>query len=137
MEGKVVVSTGDLKQDYEIIGPVYFQISNKPEGFDPSTLSEYKEKYVTKLNDLKKSGKFEEASEGSAKWGCVWGEWCLGQGNFELAFFISVEELKQRTEMLGGDGVIFMRQDIDLSFEAIQYFSLQMYGTAVKIKESQ
>jgi len=39
--------------------------------------------------------------------------------------------------MLGGDGVIFMRQDIDLSFEAIQYFSLQMYGTAVKIKESQ
>jgi len=74
MEGKVIVSTGDLKQDYEIIGPVYFQISNKPEGFDPSTLSEYKAKYVAKLNELKKSGKFKEASQGSAKLGYVWGE---------------------------------------------------------------
>lgn len=25
----VIVTTGDLKEDYEIIGPVYFQVSNK------------------------------------------------------------------------------------------------------------
>ena len=25
----VIVTTGDLKQEYEILGPVYFQVSNK------------------------------------------------------------------------------------------------------------
>lgn len=25
----MIVTTGDLKEDYDVIGPVYFQISNK------------------------------------------------------------------------------------------------------------
>ena len=29
MERAVIVTTGDLKADYGIIGPVYFQVSNK------------------------------------------------------------------------------------------------------------
>ena len=132
MEGNIIVSTGDVKQEYEIIGPVYFQVSNKPQGFDPSTLSEYKDVYVEKIEKLRDSGKLKETSNGSVKWDCVWGEWCLGQSQFDLAFFIAVEELKKRTAMLGADAVIYMRQDIDLDLQAFQYFYLQMYGTAVK-----
>jgi len=134
MERNMIVSTGDINKDYEIIGPVYFQVSNKPEGFSPSTLSEYKEIYIKEVEQLKMSGKVEEVQNGSIKWECVFGEWCLGQSSFEIAFFIAVEEIKKRGRMLGADGIIFMRQDIDLDKEAFQYFYLQMYGTAVKIK---
>ena len=132
MERNMIVSTGDINKDYEIIGPVYFQVSNKPEGFSPSTLSEYKEIYITEIEQLKQSGKVEQIETGSVKWECVFGEWCLGQSSFEIAFFIAVEELKKRAKMLGADGIIFMRQDIDLDKEAFQYFYLQMYGTAVR-----
>lgn len=132
MERNMIVSTGDINKEYKIIGPVYFQVSNKPEGFSPSTLSEYKEIYIKEVEQLKQSGKVEEVQDGSVKWECVFGEWCLGQSSFEIAFFIAVEELKKRAKMLGADGVIFMRQDIDLDKEAFQYFYLQMYGTAVK-----
>lgn len=133
MERNMIVSTGDINKEYEIIGPVYFQVSNKPEGFSPSTLSECKEIYIKEVEQLKKSGEAEEVQDGSVKWECVFGEWCLGQSSFEIAFFIAVEELKKRAKMLGADGVIFMRQDIDLDKEAFQYFYLQMYGTAVKL----
>ena len=136
MEDKIVVSTGDIHQEYEIIGPVYFQVSNKPQGFDPSTLSEYQDIYLDAIEELRRSGELKETSEGSIKWGCVWGEWCLGQSNFDLAFFIAVEELKKRAVMLGADAIIYMRQDIDLDLQAFQYFYLQMYGTAVRFKSS-
>ena len=131
MENKIIVSTGDLHQDYEIIGPVYFQINNRPEGFKSSTFSEYKDRYAIEIDQLKSS---KEPNDKSTNWTCVFGEYCLGEGNFEIAFFIAVEELKKRAAMLGADGVVFMRQDVDLDREAYQYFYLQMYGTAVKIR---
>jgi len=131
MESKIIVSTGDLHQDYEIIGPVYFQINNRPEGFKSSTFSEFKDIYAEEINQLKSSG---APMDQSTNWKCVFGEYCLGESNFEIAFFIAVEELKKRAAMLGADGVVFMRQDVDLDREAYQYFYLQMYGTAVKIR---
>lgn len=134
MEQKIIVTTGDLKQDYEVIGPVYFQISNKPEGFSTSTFLEYKEFYEKEINDLKRSGEYQEAGTGNIDWGCMWGEYCMGESAFEFAFFIAVEELKKRAAMLGADAVVYMRQDIDLDTEVLQYFYLQMYGTAVRMK---
>lgn len=53
MESKIIVTTGDLHQDYEIIGPVYFQINNRPEGFKSSTFSDFQEIYADKINLLK------------------------------------------------------------------------------------
>lgn len=134
MSKNVIVTTGDIKQEYDIIGPVYFQISNKPEGFESSTYLAYKEFYEKEINDLKQSGEFQESSSGNMEWGCVWGEYCLGESAFEFAFYIAVEELKKRAAMLGADAVVYMRQDIDLDTEVLQYFYLQMYGTAVRLK---
>jgi hypothetical protein len=133
MGDKVIVTTGDLNQDYEIIGPVYFQINNRPEGFLGSTFSEYKEMYMEKLEELRNSTTPETKNK-PVDWRCIWGEWCLGESNFEISFFIAVEELKKRAAMLEADAIIFMRQDIDLDREAYQFFYLQMYGTAVRIK---
>lgn len=133
MESKIIVSTGDIHQDYEIIGPVYFQVNNRPEGFKSSTFSDYQELYAEKIKLLKDRINSGQPLDKSSNWTCVFGEYCLGESNFEIAFFIAVEELKKRAAMLGADGIVFMRQDIDLDREAYQFFYLQMYGTAVKI----
>ncbi len=136
MESKIIVTTGDLHQDYEIIGPVYFQINNRPEGFRSSTFSDFQEIYADKINLLKEKIGTGQTLDKSSNWTCIFGEYCLGKSNFEIAFFIAVEELKKRAAMLGADGIVFMRQDVDLDREAYQFFYLQMYGTAVKFKYS-
>jgi hypothetical protein len=129
MSKNIIVTTGDLNQDYEILGPVYFQVSNK--GLFSSALSKLKNKYVEKINQMKHSG---QVGESKTDWGFLWGEWSVGQSDFEVAFFIAVEELKIRASLLNADAIIFMRQDIDIDTNAFQFFYLQMYGTAVKYK---
>jgi hypothetical protein len=133
MDQDIIVTTGDIKQDYEIIGPVYFQISNKPEGMSSSTYIQYRDFYEKEIDDLKQSGEFQESRSGNIEWGCVWGDYCLGESAFEFAFFVAVEEIKKRAAMLGCDAVVYMRQDIDLDRDVVQYFHLQMYGTAVRL----
>jgi hypothetical protein len=125
----VIVTTGDLKSNYDIIGPVYFQVSNK--GLFGSALSKLVKKYQSRIEEMKDKGTM---SAERADWGFLWGEWSVGQSDFEKAFFIAVEEIKERARMLGADAVINMRQDIDIDTNAFAYFYLQMYGTAVKLK---
>lgn len=123
----VIVTTGDLKENYEIIGPVYFQVSNK--GLFSSTLSDLVNKYSAEIEEMKNNALM---SERRTDWGFLWGEYSVGQNDFEKAFFVATQELKKRALMLGGDAVVSMRQDIDLDTNGFQYFYLQMYGTVVK-----
>lgn len=123
----IIVTTGDLHKDYQVLGPVYFQVSNK--GLFSSALGKLKEKYKSEIQSAKKSGAM---SQDKADWGFLYGEWSVGQSDFEAAFFIATEELKKRAEMVGADAIICMRQDIDMDTNGFAYFYLQMYGTAVK-----
>ncbi len=125
----VIVTTGDLKRDYEVIGPIYFQVSNK--GIFSSALSKLVKKYSEQIARMKKEGAM---SQHKADWGFLYGEWSVGQSDFEKAFFVAAEELKERAAMMNADAVIGMRQDIDLDTSGFQYFYLQMYGTAVRYK---
>ena len=50
----ITVTTGDLKSNYEIIGPVFFQVSNK--GLFGSALGTLVKKYKAQLDERKKSG---------------------------------------------------------------------------------
>ena len=75
-----------------------------------------------------------QRSKHKADWGWLYGEFSVGQNDFDKAFFFVVEELKKRAARMGADAVIGMRQDIDLDTNAFTYFYLQMYGTAVKFK---
>lgn len=129
MSANVIVTTGDLKQNYEILGPVYFQVSNK--GIFSSALSKLVKQYETEIAQMKKQGQMGQAG---ADWGFLYGEWSVGQSDFEKAFFVAVQELKKRASLVGADAIIGMRQDIDLDTNAFQFFYLQMYGTAVRIK---
>lgn len=123
----IIVTTGDLHKDYQVLGPVYFQVSNK--GLFSSALGKLKEKYKLEIQSAKKSGAMPQDK---ADWGFLYGEWSVGQSDFEAAFFIATEELKKRAEMVGADAIICMRQDIDMDTNGFAYFYLQMYGTAVK-----
>lgn len=125
----IIVTTGDIKRDYDIIGPVYFQVSNK--GVFSSPLSSLIKKYKDKINTMKKEGNIPKEK---VDWGFLYGEWAVdkGQNQFNQAFFVAVEELKRLANMMGADAIISMRQDIDLDTNGFQFFYLQIYGTAVK-----
>jgi hypothetical protein len=124
-----IVSICDISTPYDVIGPVYFQVSNK--GIFSSDLSNLVKQYQSRLEEMKKSGLM---SKERADWGFLYGEWSVGQSDFEKAFYIAVEELKKRAEILGADAIIGLRQDIDLDTNGFQFFYLQMYGTAVRRK---
>ena len=125
----VLVTTGDLKEDYEVIGPVYFQVSNK--GIFSSALSKLAKQYEAEIAQMKKQG---QIGQFRADWGFLYGEYSVGQTDFEKAFYIAVQELKKRATLLGAHAVISMRQDIDLDTNTFQFFYLQMYGTAVRFR---
>ena len=123
----VLVTTGDINREYEILGPVYFQVSNK--GVFGSALSSLVKKYKDQIASMKKQGTM---SQERSDWGFLYGEWSVGQSDFEKAFFVATEELKKRGEMVGADAIICMRQDIDMDTNGFAYFYLPMYGTAVR-----
>jgi hypothetical protein len=129
MSNNIIVSTGDVKADYEILGPVYFSVSNK--GFLGSQLGTLIKKYKSEIEVLKKTALLNPEK---ADWGVLWGEFSAGQNDFDKAFYVAVQELKIRASILKADAIISMRQDIDIDTNGFQYFYLQMYGTAVKFK---
>ena len=129
MSNKIIVTTGDLKNDYDVIGPVYFSVSNK--GLFGSQLGSLIKKYKVEIESLKKESLLTPER---ADWGVLWGEFSSGQNDFDKAFYIAVQELKVRASKLKADAIVSMRQDIDLDTTGFQYFYLQMYGTAVRFK---
>ena len=130
----MIVSTGDIPLGYDIIGPVYFSLNNS--GILSSQYTELVNKYTERLQKLTEDGLRSDIARG-IDWGIFYGELSFNMRNhFDQAFYISVEEIKKRTTILGGDGIIFLRQDIDLDTTHFQKFYLQMYGTAVKLHES-
>ena len=125
----VIVTTGDLHEKYEVLGPVYFQINNRPMGFSG------KSKLSIKENEYKQIGQKNTEKSGVGLMSALFmpvGEFGPGDNKFRTAFYIAVEELKKQAEEMGGDAVVAMRQDIDIDSNGFQYFYLQMYGTAVK-----
>ncbi len=125
----IVVTTDDLCQEYEIIRPIFFQVSNKD--IFSNKFSKLAEKYSEELKQLEQNSKsiMDELATG-----LLFYEWSANKDDFEKAFFMATEELKRKAFMLGGDAVIHMKQDIDLDTNGFQYFYLQMCGTTVKIK---
>jgi len=127
IRSSILVTTGDVEKEYDIIGPIYFQVSNK--GLFSSQLGQLKAVYAERIESMRAKG---QIGEPRADWGFLYGEWSAGQSDFEVAFYIAVQELQKRAAYLGADAVVHMRQDIDLDTHGFQFFYLQMYGTAVR-----
>ena len=86
---QIIVTTGDLQQPYDVLGPVYFQVSNK--GLLSSALDKLMLYYSEEIRRMKAQGAMSEAR---ADWGFLYGEYSVGQSQFEAAFYIATEELK-------------------------------------------
>lgn len=129
MSNKIIVTHGAVKVDYEILGPVYFAVSNK--GLFGIQLGTLLQKYKSEIEALKKESLM---STERPDWGVLYGEFSAGHNDFDKVFFIAVQELKVRASILKADAIISMRQNLDLDTNGFQYFYMQMYGTAVKFK---
>lgn len=126
----VLVTTGDLKEEYEILGPVCVQVTNK--GAFNNSYSLLLKKHMPSLAYLHSKGQLSSP----AGWGILTGSWSADDADFSKAFFICTQELKERTLLLGGEAVICMRQDTAVDTDTFHYFYLDMYGTAVKRKKA-
>lgn len=113
----IIVTACDLKEDYEVVAPVYFQLSNK--GVFSSTYSRLAAEYSSKLQQLKEQGMLANRK---ADLGFLYGEYSVGQNDFDRAFYIAVEELKKQAARIDADAVIGMRQDIDLDTKTQGYY---------------
>ena len=80
-KSKVIVTTGDINRPYDILDPVYFQVSNK--GIFGSALSKLVAQYQSEIAHMKKQGTM---SRDRVDWGALYGEWSVGQSDFEKAF---------------------------------------------------
>jgi hypothetical protein len=118
---EIVVTTGDLKQDYRILGPVFFAVSNK--GIFSSQLDKLAKKHGI--------GPGSAWDNSALPMGLFLGEWPVGQQQFPMAFMVAIEEIKRQVMRVGGDGIVWLRMDIDLDTTGFQFFYMQVYGTAV------
>ena len=145
---KIFVTTTDIKREYDIIGPVFYQINDAGSG---KMIFQKQKEYRSVINALKDqnqlvnqnasitesigalSGIIElfSTSDISASTKDLLGN---GHNQFDEAFFISVEELKKRAYYMGADAIIGMKEELNLDTNGFQHFYMQMYGTAVKFK---
>ena len=122
---RVIVTTCDLKEPYEIIAPIYFQISNV--GLFGNKLRSLQKKYSEALSNRQNP---EQIGIGNVIDELFFAS--VGQSDFENAFYISILEIKRIARSMNANAIIGLRQDTDLDTTGIQNFYMQMYGTAVK-----
>ena len=126
----VIVTTADVSQPYSVLGPVYIQVNNRGNQY-----RELSQKYNDLLTQLNRKGQMSgDSVSGLEVMQALFLNFAdmSSHTSFDRAFFIAVEELKERAAKVGADAVIGMRYDMDLDTTGFQYFYLQMYGTAVK-----
>ncbi len=147
----IPVTTCDINKEYKILGPIYYQISDRGTRQDfENKLEEYKDL----LDGLEKQGLLSDKSDlrdenivslfatleildhgdVSASTKDLMGQktdW------FDIAFHIAIEELKKRAYLIGANAIIGMKQDLDLDTNGFQHFYLQIYGTAVEVRDMQ
>ena len=121
----IVVTTADLKQDYEVIGPVSFQINNK----SPKSFQAMQKEYYSEISSMQAKSQISGMDTSLMELLFVPQ---VGHYDFEPAFYIATQELKKRAKILGADAIVGMRQNMNLDTNGFQHFFLMMYGTAVR-----
>ena len=120
---EIIVTTCDVKQDYQVICPLYIQISNN--GLLNKNYNKLAKEYLPST-DKSKPSKFGENTKILCQNDNV------ERSKFEQVFFIGVEELKKRAKNVGADAIIGLRQAFKVGENDFDYFYIELYGTAVK-----
>ncbi len=130
MNHQIIVTTGTLEDKHSIIHPIFVQITNR--GTLRNQMKRLEKEYEEFIKDLQEKGLIHpesEKKEGMSKKGHSHPTGL----HMEKAFYIGIEELKKKAQVLEADAVIHLRYETDiLDGDADFYF--QMYGTAVRIE---
>lgn len=123
----IPITTGDLKQDYEVIGPVFYHIRNRANGADE--MMRRTQQYHNEISDIHVTHLVPESK--------INYEWTYSSntgtgGQSEILSMIATQELKKRAHALGADAIICMRQEVQFEPGITSSIFLQMYGTAVR-----
>lgn len=127
MTNNILVTTLDINREYDIIGPVFFEVTDAG-GFFSQQLEELMERYRAEIAALRRRG---ATGDPQADWALTVGEASQARGRLDFTFYIGVQELKKNAAALQADAIIGLRQDIDRAAEA---YRLYMYGTAVRFR---
>ena len=123
----ITVTTADLHEPYEIIGPVFTHVSNQ--GLFSSQFTKLKKAYQEEIAAMK--AQLGESGAEPTGWAAITAE--LGSDNdFDSAFHIAVQELRKRALLIGADAIVGMRHDIDFNPQSGGTFYVMMYGTGVR-----
>lgn len=136
----IPVTTTDLKEPYEVLGPVFFNTTNK--GVFSSAFTKLCEKYTKEPYSVlvkRPGGESIQTGEFGSFLLSLFDlgggyEGSVGQWQFDDAYYYSIAELKLRCAEMGGDAIVGMSMDFDLDTNNAAAFYLQMHGTAVKLK---
>ena len=128
---RIIVSTGDIPTKYEVIGPVFFCLTNR--GILGSQYQSLRDRYLPALARAKTSGHidFNGTSAGDLFMLLV-GDLNIEARQYEVALFIGIEEMKKRAARLRANAVIWLRHDLDIDPTGLEFFYLQMMGTAIR-----
>ena len=116
-----IITTLDINKPYKILGPVFYQTANK--GVLGGTYDELRWKYSEALENAKNEGLITQ------EW---YGHYI--ESDYDKAFYIARQEIVKRAKILGADAIVGLRFDLDLDSNGYANFSLQMYGTAIKLE---
>jgi len=127
---KIKVSTTDIRKNYEVIGPVHFNIINNSVLANPmSNLFSSYEKSRPEIADAS-----VKASTLNG-WSSIYGRMCHDLSDYDKAFYVCVQELKKRAFLLGANAVIGMSYKMEFYADSSSYSYMQMCGTAIRITE--
>lgn len=138
---KIQVTTTDIHNKYEIIAPIIYNTTNRGvfSSLYKKLLSKYKNTQYEELLSFPSLSP-QTKTDGMALLTLfdlsAGFEGTVGQQSFDLAFYMSIAEMKLRASELGGNAIVGLKIDFDLDTTNFGCFYLQMYGTVVKRLDS-
>ena len=138
---KIQVTTTDIHNKYEIIAPIIYNTTNRGvfSSLYKKLLSKYKNTQYEELLSFPSLSP-QTKTDGMALLTLfdlsAGFEGTVGQQSFDLAFYMSIAEMKLRASELGGNAIVGLKIDFDLDTTNFGCFYLQMYGTVVKLLDS-
>lgn len=123
----ILVTTANLNCDYNIIGPVSVELSNKSAYY--TDLVKLRKKYENDLNVVKNSN---YAAPSSIAWSFLYGNQGIQMQELEEIVWLALEEIKDRARKLGANALIGLEKQIRVTDGCVVSFC----GTAVRTEES-
>lgn len=131
MNNQVIITTGGLQASHQIIQPIFVQITNR--GVLKNQMKSFEKEYEELIQSLQTQGLIHQ--DPAKKDTMFQSNHSNTTGlHMEKAFYIGMEELKKKAQLLGANAIIHLRYETDILADDADFY-FQMYGTAVKMEK--